>query len=59
MIPTSFFVDIYIFLLGGSKMDNKSNLTQLRYLEEMTINLKRVGFEVGRIKDQRASSQAP
>lgn len=33
-------------------MDSKSNLAQLRYLEEMTINLKRAGFEVGRIEDQ-------
>ncbi len=33
-------------------MDNKSNLVQLRYLEEMAINLKRAGFEVGRIEDQ-------
>lgn len=33
-------------------MNNQNNLAQLRYLEEMTIDLKRAGFEVGRVEDQ-------
>lgn len=33
-------------------MNNQNNLAQLRYLEEMTIDLKRAGFEAGRIEDQ-------
>ena len=33
-------------------MDNKSNLAQLRYLEEVAVNLRRNAFEVERIEDQ-------
>ena len=33
-------------------MDNQNSMAQLRYLEEAAINLKRGGFEVGRIEDQ-------
>lgn len=33
-------------------MNNQNNLAQLRFLEEMTIDLKRAGFEVGRVEDQ-------
>lgn len=33
-------------------MDNQNSMAQLRYLEEAAINLKRAGFEVGRIEDQ-------
>lgn len=33
-------------------MDNQNSMAQLHYLEEISINLNRAGFEVGHIEDQ-------
>mgnify|MGYP007048193517 CR=1 FL=1 len=41
-----------IFYLKGRKMDNQNESSQLRYLAEISTNLRRMDFETTPIEDQ-------
>ena len=43
---------LFAFLQEGFKMNDQTNMAQLRYLEELKISLVHAGFEPERIEDQ-------